>query len=103
MTMKWFSITMLSIVATASSAAICQSDSQNAKKMKSTAAALAPKPAQLVHSEEGQQIFAANCSRCHQTPEGFSPSISNTVVRHMRIRANLSAHDEQELRRFFNP
>jgi mono/diheme cytochrome c family protein len=54
------------------------------------------------HSE-GERIFAQNCSRCHNAPEGFSPSIAGTVVRHMRVRAQLSQHDEQELLRFFNP
>jgi cytochrome c5 len=54
------------------------------------------------HSE-GERIFAQNCSRCHNAPEGFSPRISGTVVRHMRVRAQLSQHDEQELLRFFNP
>lgn len=56
------------------------------------------------HSQdEGQRIFEQNCSRCHNAPEGFSPNISGTIVRHMRIRASLSQHDEQELLRFFNP
>jgi cytochrome c5 len=52
---------------------------------------------------EGERIFAQNCSRCHNAPDGFSPRISGTVVRHMRVRAQLSQHDEQELLRFFNP
>jgi cytochrome c5 len=52
---------------------------------------------------EGQQIFEQNCSRCHNAPEGFSPNISGTIVRHMRVRASLSKHDEEELLRFFNP
>jgi cytochrome c5 len=52
---------------------------------------------------EGEQIFQQQCSRCHNAPQGFSPRISATVVRHMRIRASLSKHDEQELLRFFNP
>jgi len=55
-----------------------------------------------VHSA-GERIFIQNCSRCHTAPEGFSPSISGTVVRHMRVRASLSRHDEQELLRYFNP
>jgi mono/diheme cytochrome c family protein len=55
-----------------------------------------------VHSE-GERIFAQNCSRCHTAPDGFSPRISGTVVRHMRVRAQLSQHDEEELLRFFNP
>jgi mono/diheme cytochrome c family protein len=55
------------------------------------------------HEDEGQRIFDQNCARCHAAPEGFSPSISGTIVRHMRVRASLSQHDEQELLRFFNP
>lgn len=52
---------------------------------------------------EGQRIFEQNCSRCHNAPEGFSPNISGTIVRHMRVRASLSKHDAEELLRFFNP
>jgi mono/diheme cytochrome c family protein len=52
---------------------------------------------------EGQRIFEQNCARCHTPPDGFSPRISGTIVLHMRVRAALSAHDEQELLRFFNP
>jgi cytochrome c5 len=54
-------------------------------------------------SNEGERIFAQNCSRCHNAPEGFSPRISGTIVRHMRVRAGLSQHDAEELLRFFNP
>ena len=64
--------------------------------------ARAPKAATPPQSE-GERIFQRNCARCHAVPEGFSPSISGTIVRHMRIRANLSEHDERELLRFFNP
>ena len=52
---------------------------------------------------EGERIFAQNCARCHTPPDGFSPRISGTIVLHMRVRANLSEHDMQELIRFFNP
>ena len=57
---------------------------------------------QQFHSE-GERVFVQNCSRCHNAPEGFSPRISGTVARHMRMRAQLSQHDEQELLRFLNP
>jgi mono/diheme cytochrome c family protein len=60
-------------------------------------------PRQQQHQDEGERIFKQNCSRCHTTPEGFSPGVSGTIVRHMRVRASLSQHDEQELLRFFNP
>jgi cytochrome c5 len=63
----------------------------------------APATQGAVHADEGQRVFDQNCSRCHTAPEGFSSRISGTVVRHMRVRASLSEHDEQELLRFLNP
>jgi cytochrome c5 len=56
-----------------------------------------------VAQRDGQLVFEQNCSRCHNAPQGFSPRISGTVVRHMRVRAGLSAEDEKALLRFFNP
>jgi cytochrome c5 len=56
-----------------------------------------------VHPDDGQRVFDQNCSRCHTAPDGFSPRITGTVLRHMRVRASLSQHDEQELLRFMNP
>jgi cytochrome c5 len=55
------------------------------------------------HGRDGQQVFDQNCSRCHTTPQGFSPRISGTVARHMRVRAGLSKEDEQAILRFLNP
>jgi cytochrome c5 len=55
------------------------------------------------HERDGQQVFDQNCSRCHTTPQGFSPRISGTVARHMRVRAGLSKEDEQAILRFLNP
>lgn len=52
---------------------------------------------------DGQQVFEQNCSRCHNAPQGFSPRISGTVARHMRVRAGLGAEDEKALLRFLNP
>jgi hypothetical protein len=60
----------------------------------------APKNAQV--EDEGQRVFEQNCARCHRSPDGFSSRISGTIVRHMRVRANLSAHDEQVLLKYFN-
>jgi cytochrome c5 len=53
--------------------------------------------------DDGQRVFDQHCSRCHNAPEGFSPRISGTVVRHMRVRAALSQHEEEQLLHFFNP
>lgn len=70
---------------------------------KQTAAPAVPKTQPKPHESEGQRVFQQNCSRCHNAPEGFSPSVSGTIVRHMRVRASLSKHDEQELLHFLNP
>lgn len=61
------------------------------------------KPASAPLTNRGQQVFEQNCSRCHNAPEGFSPQITGTIAMHMRVRANLSAADYEELRRFLNP
>jgi len=55
------------------------------------------------HVDDGQRVFEQNCSRCHTAPEGFSPKISGTIVRHMRARASLSRRDEEAILKFFNP
>jgi cytochrome c5 len=55
------------------------------------------------HEDQGTRIFQQNCSRCHNAPEGFSPRISETVLRHMSVRASLSMRDKAELLRFLNP
>ena len=52
---------------------------------------------------EGERAFRQNCSRCHNAPEGFSPRISGTIVRHMRVRANLSHEDERAILKYLNP
>ena len=51
----------------------------------------------------GEKKFKQNCSRCHEAPEGFSPRISGTIVRHMRVRASLSHQDEEDILHFLNP
>jgi hypothetical protein len=52
---------------------------------------------------DGERAFRQNCSRCHNAPEGFSPRISGTIVRHMRVRANLSRDDERAILKYLNP
>lgn len=66
------------------------------------------KPAAKIDSTKqqpdvGERKFNANCGRCHSFPEQLSPTITGTVVRHMRVRANLSAEDEKDILRFLAP
>lgn len=52
---------------------------------------------------EGAQVWATNCVRCHSVPEKLSPREVRAVLRQMRVRANLSAKDEQLLLKFLAP
>jgi hypothetical protein len=61
------------------------------------------KPVASVVGDPGEQAFKANCSRCHNPPETLNPRITGTVIRHMRVRANLSAADEREILKYLNP
>ena len=94
---------LLPVFAVLASAALAQVTTQNntpptQKPNAHPAAQVSQQP-----QDEGARVFQQNCSRCHNTPEGFSPRISGTVVQHMRVRASLSKHDEEVLLRFFNP
>ncbi|HEY1578320.1 MAG TPA: hypothetical protein VGF82_14725 [Terracidiphilus sp.] len=51
----------------------------------------------------GERKFNQNCSRCHKAPVSFPPSISGTILKHMRVRASLSEQDERDILRFLNP
>jgi cytochrome c5 len=55
------------------------------------------------YSSDGERVFKENCSRCHDAPQSFSPQISGTVIRHMRVRASLSEQDEKAILKFLNP
>jgi cytochrome c5 len=59
--------------------------------------------ATTVAQDPGERKFQANCSRCHNAPEQLSPRIVGTVVRHMRVRASLSAEDERDILRYLAP
>ena len=71
-------------------------------------AAPAPKaPTSAVHkkvkSNDGEQRFQANCGRCHTPPEALSPREVKAVLQHMRVRAMLSAEDEQLILKYLAP
>lgn len=44
---------------------------------------------------EGEQRFRANCGRCHAAPQKFPPRMMATVLRHMRVRATITAEDRR--------
>jgi len=77
----------------------------NSPAEKSKTSGQSPKLTESRETEErkGEQKFLQNCSRCHNAPEGFSPRISGTIVKHMRVRASLSEEDAREILRYLNP
>jgi cytochrome c5 len=44
---------------------------------------------------QGEQRFRANCGRCHAAPHKFPPRMMGTVLRHMRVRATITAEDQR--------
>jgi hypothetical protein len=54
-------------------------------------------------ADAGERAFQANCSRCHKAPEDLPRSTSGAVVRHMRVRASLSAADEKAILKYLEP
>jgi cytochrome c5 len=44
---------------------------------------------------QGEQRFRANCGRCHAAPNKFPPRMMATVLRHMRVRATITAEDQR--------
>ena len=84
--------------------ALAQPPAQAPRSSQSTPAARTSASASSAKStEDGQKVFQQNCARCHNSPEGFPPSITVTVAHHMRVRANLSEKQYQALLTFFNP
>jgi len=106
--MKWKMPVSGFFIAGAVVAAMLSSPQQSIQAAQKTAPAASQQKTSAADQDEqmrkeGERVFEQNCSRCHNPPDGFPTSISGTVVRHMRVRANLSKHDEQVLLRFFNP
>jgi len=46
---------------------------------------------------DGEQAYKTNCTRCHTAPPALSQRMANTVMRHMRVKANLPARDAQAI------
>ena len=51
----------------------------------------------------GAELWTMHCSRCHitRTPGEFTAAQWQTIMRHMRIRANLPAAQAREIQKYF--
>ncbi len=75
----------------------------SAPARKSQGSAARPAPSKVNESAEGEERFETHCGRCHVPPEALSPQEAKTVVRQMRVRANLSAEDERLILKYLAP
>lgn len=81
----------------------CVAVAQNMAKSSPKAAKAKPNPSTPNPASEGERLFNVNCARCHNPPEDISPREATAVVRHMRVRAMLSAEEEKLIRQFIAP
>lgn len=65
-----------------------------AKKETSVAPVIQPNDSDSMRVQ-GEQRFRANCGRCHAAPQKFTPRMMATVLRHMRVRATITAEDRR--------
>ena len=49
---------------------------------------------------EGEKKFRSNCARCHTAPPRFAPRMMATIVRHMRVRANITDEEMRTILRY---
>ena len=82
---------------------LCLAQVTRQTPVKPPAVPATPTPVAHAAMDPGERAFNANCFRCHQAPETLNPRITGTVVRHMRVRANLSAQDERDILHYLNP
>jgi hypothetical protein len=52
--------------------------------------------------KSGVQLWSENCMRCHngRPPDEFSDAQWETIVQHMRLRANLTGEEAREITKF---
>jgi len=93
----------LTLTASIISTTVALAQAPPAPKPAASAAKPAAKADSTKQPDVGQRKFDANCGRCHSFPEQLSPALTGTVVRHMRVRASLSAEDEKDILRFLAP
>ncbi len=99
--MRLLRIAVITVLFALLSLAIVAQESQSSSQSPNSAGA--SKSNWQDSSNEGEKRFKQNCGRCHTPPSSISPRISKTVLRHMRVRANLSKEDEQYILKFLAP
>jgi len=85
--------------------AVARGPASKAAKATATSAAksqvtalVEPKPIGI----DPDKVYKAHCSSCHVEPRRFSDRANVTIIRHMRVRANLTAEEEKAIIRYLS-
>lgn len=59
----------------------------------------APAVQSSANMKSGAQLWSENCTRCHnlRPPTSFSDTQWDTIVHHMRLRANLTGYEARQI------
>ena len=59
-------------------------------------------PSAAIPHKAGAQLWAENCSRCHnlRPPQSFSDTQWQTITHHMRLRADLTGEETRKITEF---
>ncbi|HET9280654.1 MAG TPA: cytochrome c [Candidatus Angelobacter sp.] len=71
----------------------------NSSTAAATTAAISSTQDENLHLE-GEKRFRSNCGRCHTAPPKFPSRMMATIVRHMRVRANITDADMRLILRY---
>jgi len=97
--MKTLLLTVLGVSSFAFSLHVVAAPQAAANSQKPPKASAKNKPA----ADPGEVKFKENCGRCHNPPDALSPREVKAVLQHMRVRAMLSAEDEQLILKYLAP
>jgi cytochrome c5 len=92
----------LAIVVTVGSA-LAPAAQNAAPAQQAQAAAYRAASSKVNETAEGERRFETHCGRCHVPPDNLSPAVAKTVVRQMRVRANLTAEDQRLILKYLAP
>ncbi len=90
---------LIALVFSGMGAAALQDSSQTQKAQKTTSSNSNSHTAPVT----GEEVFEANCARCHTPPMSIPQRVTGTIIMHMRARARLSRQDEQLLLKYMAP
>lgn len=88
----------LLLILCAAAIVVAQSATKAATDTKPQNTASQSQSAKTLHLPKGwtaDQAYKSNCTRCHAEVPKLDPRQTKTIVRHMRVRANIT-HDEAE-------